>query len=198
MTTWDDVEDQLLDFAQDDLELGADAAAPCLMAFAGPRLRFIAFVRPFEKGAYHQPLIELLALAVPLGSDRLAFSATGRAWSLDDPIAPVVDGADLRQRVLMLELVDGSRGKVARRSVLVPFQQAARRVTWGDRRELPASESWIGGVLELAVGEQMRRRMTTDDAAVAAQAERVAALGHDLRLAMDLHERLERCSSPGR
>src|SRR5687767_6035135 len=97
---WGDVEGFLLDEAAKDVAL-SDEVRPCLAAFAGDEPLLVAWWRPFPKGGYADPLIELLALACPLGADRVAQSLAGRATSLDDPIAPVVAGVgDLRQRVV--------------------------------------------------------------------------------------------------
>lgn len=59
-------------------------------------------------------MIELLALAMALEADRLVFATAGRLTSLDDPIPPVTDGADLRQRTVeRLGLGDAARGPEA-------------------------------------------------------------------------------------
>jgi hypothetical protein len=191
--SWDEVEELLLALADEELRRGYDPAMACLVAFAGEDLRFLAFLRPFPRGAYHAPLIELLALAGPLGSDRLAFASTGRAWSLDDPIPPVTEDADLRQRVLMIQLVDGTSGPPSHRSVVLPFDDGPDGApVWGPRHEHEAVEGWIAEVLRVAVGAELRARLPAGDAAVAAQARRCLALGHALYLAEDLEQRITR------
>ena len=217
MQRWADAERVLVELAELELagrELaeGSETVTPCLMAFAGEQLRFTAFLREFDKGAYHSPMIELLALATPLDADRLAFAISGRAWSLRDPIAPVTDDVDLRQRVLCIELVDGTRGRPQRTSVLLPFDLLPllpgasaepgppgtlgplQRPVWGERQALPGGEGWIGSALALAVSTRARRRMRAPDAEIARQARRVGLLGHELYLEEALAERLVRAA----
>jgi hypothetical protein len=85
---WDEVEQFMIAEAERDLEAGNEVR-PCFAAFACEAPLVLAFLRPFPKGGYHDPLIELLALAAPLNADRLKLSLSGRAWSMDDPIPPV-------------------------------------------------------------------------------------------------------------
>ena len=202
MQRWADVERVLAGLARRELDgrelaPGSETVTPILMAFAGETLRFVAYVREFDKGAYHAALIELLALAAPLDADRLAFCGSGRAWSLDDPVPPVTEDADLRQRVLWMELADGSHGRPRRSSVVLPYDLepqhsgsaadavavfAAQRVVWGERRVMPAAQGWIGSALECAVSTAVRRRLRAPDVEIARQAARVESLGHRLYL----------------
>lgn len=177
MERWEQVEDVVQGQAELDLMAGAAMARPCFVAFAGDELCFVAFLREFEKGAYHDAVIELLALAGPLGADRLAFAVTARAWSLDDPIPPVADGVDLRQRVLVVELVDAV---VGHRSILRPFDEPApgKAVRWGERQELEGSEGWLASALTFAASAEGRERLAAPDDAIAAQAIRCEQLGH--------------------
>ena len=46
-------------------------------------------------------LVEVLCLLLPLGTDRVALLATGRAWTLDEP-EPSVDGEDDPRRPILL------------------------------------------------------------------------------------------------
>lgn len=71
-------------------------------AHRGPDPLFLALIRPYEKGNHLDPIREVLTLAEPLGADRLAFCSTGRAWSMHDPVPPVCDEGDLRQRVVIV------------------------------------------------------------------------------------------------
>src|SRR5690606_2934864 len=121
MQRWDEVEQWLKEEAEADLLAGQDSARPCLAAYRGHEPLFVAFLRRFEKGRYHDAVIELLALAIPLQANQLAMSMTGRAWSLDDPIVPVSEEGDLRQRVLMIESADSTSGAVESLSVIFPF-----------------------------------------------------------------------------
>jgi hypothetical protein len=200
MDTWDELERFARNEADRDLRAGAAAARPFLAAWRGEEPRFLAFLRDFAKGAYRQALIELLALSCPLGVDRLGFATTARAWSLDDPIAPVTDDVDLRQRVLMIESADASAGVAIHRSVLVPFDEpvAGEGVRWGRRRALPGSEGWIASALTLAVSAEGRAQLSATDRDIAEQARRVAALGHDVIWAPVVADRLTRHPVPPR
>lgn len=73
-----------------------------LCAHQGPEPLFLALIRPYEQGDHLEPLAEVLTLAETLGADRLAFCSTGRAWSMHDPVPPVCDTGDLRQRVIIV------------------------------------------------------------------------------------------------
>lgn len=204
------VEQMLIDLAEEELAAGHEVVTPCLAAFTGPHPRFLAFLREFDQGAYHAPMIELLALAAPLDVDRLAFMISGRAWSLQDPVVPVTEDADLRQRVLCIELVEAVGGRPRHTSVLLPFDPpaagggpgaglagsgpagAAGVVSWEHRQVLAGGQGWIGSALTLAVSGHTRRRMRAPDAEIARQARRVTLLGHDLHLEPALAERLRR------
>ena len=192
---WDDVEDLLVACAQDDLE-DTGEVQPALVAFAGDALRFIAWLRPFAKGAYAEPLIELFALAAPLDADRLAVSVAGRAWSLEDPIPPVSADADLRQRILLLHRCDGASGTLRARSTLHAFDLTADGVAWGERHELGSGEGWIPRALEVAI--RTRDRLRAPDAEIGRQARRVVELGHALHVAPDVAHRPEAAPPPPR
>lgn len=184
---WEDVDELFVRSATDDLVQRGEIQ-PALAAFAGDRLRFLAWIRPFEKGAYHKPLIELYALAGPLDADRIAVSMPARAWSLKDPIPPVSADADLRQRVLVVHLVDGSHGRPRCSSILHPFEEGDEGPSWQEPQRLPGGEGWIFAATELAVTK--RTSLRTSDREIRKQAIRVSRLGHDLYLATDLHDRL--------
>ena len=198
MGRWDDVIEDLLGFAQDDL--GRDGAVePVLVAFRGDQERLVAWLRPFPKGGYRRPIEELVALAVPLGADRYAAMFGGRAWSVDDPVPPVTADGDLRQRVVSITAVDGSaRGEEpVHRNVLAPFElgdpgdpgevgEGSGPVRWGTRIEhdLPVLESWIPWALDAAA--RAPEAFTASPALLRDQAERCTRLGHDVYLAPDV------------
>ncbi|MGH8932772.1 MAG: hypothetical protein ACRDZO_19670 [Egibacteraceae bacterium] len=189
MQQWDQMEQFMVTEAERDLLDGRDVR-PCLVAFAGETPLLLAFVRPFAKGAYQQPLIELIALAAPLDADRLKFSITGRAWSMLDPIPPVDPAlGDLRQRVLAIESVDGSAGSVRAWSTIHPYDVVGGAVRWGEANHLTGGEGWIPSALRETV--RMRRELTrasiTD---IRAQADRCARLGHLVALGPTVAERL--------
>lgn len=188
MNRWEDLEELFVRCAEDDLMRWGEVD-PVYAAFRGTALQFLAWLRPFEKGAYADPLIELCALAMPLRSDRLALALTGRVWSMDDPIAPVTDEGDLRQRALVLTFVDGSAGRARLWTVLRPFDIEHGRVSWHDRQHLDGGEGWIGEALQTCV--RKRRRLPADLAAMRSQAVRLIDLGHQLYLAENVAQRLD-------
>jgi hypothetical protein len=180
---WEDAEELLVTCAEDDLRQDG-TVQPALVAFAGATLRFVAWVRPFPKGKYAKPLTELFALAAPLDCDRLMLSMSARAWSLDDPIPPVTEDADLRQRLLLLYVVDGSGDDVESRAVAYPFELGSDGPVWAARRTLGKGEGWIPGAMEVMVRSRDEMRAPLPE--IAKQAARVARLGHDLHLPPDL------------
>lgn len=101
--TWDDLPELHRFLA----ELDTPDPWPHLLGFRGDQLLVAVRLRTFAPGGYHGPLVEAMALALPLGSDRLSVGMPARAWSMLDPVVPVSDDGDLRQRVLMQVTVDG-------------------------------------------------------------------------------------------
>ena len=180
MRKWNDTETYLLAEAGTDLA-ASDDVRPCLVAFAGDELLLVAFLRSFAKGEYADPLIELLALTAPLGTDRLALSIAGRAWSLDDPVIPAVAGVgDLRQRVLVIHRVDASGGTTTVTSALYPFTRDNRGVRWEAPLRQGGGEGWLVSALELAV--ERRESLAAPAAEIRRQARRCVDLGHALAL----------------
>lgn len=180
MQQWNDAETFLLVEARTDLTESGDVR-PCLVAFGGDELLLVAFLRSFAKGEYADPMIELLALTAPLGADRLALSIAGRAWSLDDPVVPAVEGlGDLRQRVLIVHRVDGSCTPAAVASALHPFTHDGRGVRWDRPVRHAGGEGWLLSALELAV--EGRETLAAPAAEIRRQARRCVDLGHALAL----------------
>lgn len=177
MRQWGEVREFLVSEATADLEAGLEIN-PCLVAFAGDVGLFIAFLRSFAKGDYADPIIELVALAAPMGADRLALSMGARAWSLDDPIPPVLEGVgDLRQRVLCITEVDGTRDPVSVEGAVFPFTMPSTgRVVWGDPLAGDGGEGWIPGALRLAVERRGTLKASPRD--IRRQAGRCERLGH--------------------
>ena len=181
MQRWQDVEAFLTAEAERDL-CATGEVTPCLVACSGDEPLFAAFLRPFDRGAYVDPMIELLALAMPLGADRLALSLGGRAWSFDDPVVPVVPGTgDLRQRVVCIHLADGTMGEPAIETLVLPFDIQDGVVVWDTELRPGPSESWINQALALSVSA--RDALQASPAGLAAQAQRCVTLGHQLYLA---------------
>lgn len=183
---WQDVERVLVEAATDDLRSTSEVQ-PALAAFAGDDWQFLAWLRPFARGRYHDPMTEVLGLALALGCDRLALSISGRAWSMDDPVPPVTADGDLRQRVLVLHCVDAA-GEKSVWSVLRPFSVAGGEVRWQARQALTEGPlGWIPQALETTATATPPEAPLAD---VRRQAERIAALGHDLIVPTEVRRRL--------
>lgn len=188
MERWDEVERFLVGEAEMDLK-ETGAVRPCLVGSRGDRGIVLAWLRGFKRGAYHAAFVELIALAVPLGVDRLAVSLGGRAWSLADPVPPVADGAgDLRQRVLLVHQVDGHRRRAETTTRIHPFSLRGGEIHWEEPLNPGPPEGWIPGALEVAIGQ--RHALQSDDETIREQAERCAALGHVLAFGEDVAGRL--------
>ena len=187
--TWDDAERFLVAEAERDLA-DTPMVRPCLLAFRRDEQVAIAFLRDFEKGEYHDAIIELLALVCPLGADRLALSVSGRATSFDDPIPPVVPGiGDMRQRVMVIHFADRFVTPQVT-TVVHPFDLDRSNVRWGEpMRDLGPAEGWIGGVLGFAVGEGYGQINGSDDD-IRIQLRRCTKLGHMVGLGAAVARRL--------
>ncbi|QBI20928.1 hypothetical protein ER308_15990 [Egibacter rhizosphaerae] len=188
---WEHVEELLLGEADADLQ-EAGEVGPAVAAFTGEEPLLLAFLRPFERGAHLDAVVEVAALAVPLGANRIALSIGARAWSLDDPMPPVVPGVgDLRQRAVTVYRVDASRDETHQRSVLWPVEVGPGSVSWGEPfvEEGPPGQSVVGdlpnALVALAEGS-----VSASPEDVRAQAARCATLGHDLYLAPEGERRL--------
>ena len=181
MQHWSDAEQFLIVEAAADLDAG-DPVRPCLVAFDNDEPLFTAFLRDFPKGEYDGPVIELLALAAPLGANRLAMSIAGRAWSMEDPLPPVVDGlGDLRQRVVCLTLVDGTgAGAADLTSSLHPYDLTPDGVTWGAVARESRPQGWLTSALALVAERGADLSASPRD--LRRQARRCVALGHLLGL----------------
>lgn len=186
---WNDVDRFVVDTATDDLERRGEVQ-PLLVAFRGDRDCFLAFLRWFPKGAYADPMIELLSLAMALDADRLAFAITGRLTSLEDPVPPVTDEGDLRQRALVVEYVDGAGGPPSQHSVIHPFDQPGDQVVWDDPVRLTGGQGWIHDALGAAVANRAQILRLASDDHIRDQALRCVGLGHDLYLSQEICRRL--------
>ena len=188
MQRWDDVEQFLCHEAARDLVDG-ESARPCVVAFRGEQPLMVAFLRPHARSAYARPMIEVLSVAGALGADRLMASFSGRAWSWDDPIPPVLPGVgDLRQRVLTIHRVAAAGEALQARDVLLPFEVVGGAVAWGERLEHDAAEGWIPAALRLTV--EQRAALAAPAAAIAQQVLRCDRLGHVVGLSAAVAARL--------
>jgi hypothetical protein len=193
VTTWAEDTARLLTLAALDLEQGLPPR-PTLTAYAGDDGLAVVGLRPFGPGEFLQPLVELLALLLPLGADRFGLAVPGRAWSLDDPIPPVIDEVDLRTTVLTVLQVDdhGGGGPVVD-GWLVPYDVEEDGPVFG-----PATEvGWpdgpdTAGLLALVRGRrEVRTSGRPDPASLPVQFARCLLRGHHVVLAPEVADRLE-------
>lgn len=169
---------------------------PTILGFAAETFLGMVELRPHGDREYQDPLVEALALLVPLGADRLTLLASGRIWSLDDPIPPVTGDGDLRQAVAMVVSVDRhERVEPATATVLFPFDRLASGVVvWQDRVEIDEEgEGPIPTLLRVILGEGDGYH--SDELTLGRQALRLIRLGHDLCLpdGEGADHRLARC-----
>lgn len=186
---WSETEAFLIERAEGDIRAGG-GLRPCLAAFHGDEPLLVAFSRPFDRGGFRAPLIELLALAALLDADRLALSMGGRAWHLDDPPRRS-DGADPRRAVLAIQRVDGHRRARPRQdSLLLGYELAAGNggVRWDAPLRPGPAVGWVADALILTV--RGRARLQADSGGAAEQALRCARLGHLLMIAPEGRRRL--------
>jgi hypothetical protein len=179
--TWTCVSSALLELAEADLAAGHDVR-PLLLGFAGQDPLVGIELRRHPAGGREAPVIEALALAAPLGADRLAYLASARAWSLDDPIPPASDGIDLRQPVVVVHLVDGHDRRVTTRTAIRPYDRDDDgRLRWRPAMEAAGGEGWLCHALEITVthGHELQDQ---DQLAIGRQALRLTRLGHGLLL----------------
>lgn len=160
---------------------------PRLIAFDGDEPLMTITLRPFEKGQYMDPLIEALAFLLPFGATRISTGMPGRVWSLDDPIPPVTDDVDLRQRTLCETRVveDGTLS-----SCLHPFAVDGDTIAWDDPCHLGAPEGPISNVLAVSMPRRHELRAEPDD--VLEQLARIGVRGHEVAVAPLGAQRLER------
>ena len=179
--TWHRVPELARDWAAAEVA-ATRSVRPTLFGFLEDDFLGAVELRPHTAGDLESPLIEALALLVPLGADRLAFLGGGRAWSLDDPIPPVSGAEDLRQQVAVLLMVDGhGHPRPMTSSVLMPFEWADGGPRWDDALEI--DEAPEGPVPHLLMASaQASVAMALDDVEIGRQALRLLRLGHDLRL----------------
>lgn len=177
--TWTCVEELTTRLVRDDIET-VGWVAPTVLGFDGDDLIGVVELRAHPAGGTEQPLLEALALLVPLGCDRLVFLASGRAWSLDDPVPPVTDELDLRQQVVVAYLVDAhDRSRPTARSLLHPFSADGRSVIWDEPVEVTdQAMGSIPAMLELLAGAKVSE--AEDELTLGRQALRLLRLGHNL------------------
>lgn len=99
----DQIRDLMLEGAALDRAVNPDHIQPAA-AFISDYGLTLAHVtlRPFARGEHLQAFIELEEFARLLGAGRIIALLGGRAWSTADPIPPVSDDGDMRQRVTVI------------------------------------------------------------------------------------------------
>jgi hypothetical protein len=134
-------------------ELDAPNPSPHLVAVAGEVPLGVIRLRPFPPGGVHDPLVEAMALMLPLGTDRVSLALPGRAWSLDDPFVPVTDDADLRQRVVLQVTVDGHDHDPPTVETLIhPFDLGDDgQLHWQDAIHPGHGQGWVPGALQAMI-----------------------------------------------
>lgn len=169
----------LRDLVDVDLSAGRDDGRLHLAAMQGEEPLLVAVSRAFAKGAYDAPFIEVASLALGMGADRLALAVTARAWSQRDPVPPVTEDVDLRQRVLCVHEADGSGdGAPVVGGWLLPFAVEDERVTWAAPVEVGRGEGWLVDALATVVAQRHEVEVTAEE--VLTQFARCERLGHDL------------------
>ncbi|GGI07285.1 hypothetical protein [Egicoccus halophilus] len=179
---WSSATAVLLDLARRDLTAGS-LPRPRLTAHAGGDGLGLAELRPHAADVV-PPLLELLALFLPLGADRLTLAVVGRAWSLDDPVVPVCRTGDLRQRVLVVLRADAHRGRCRLSGVLYPIESvpgASAEGPWrlgAAVRTTDEPEGRTGAALQALLDGRARLLGTRRPHQLATQYARVLLLGH--------------------
>lgn len=189
MVGWEGRRAFLLEEARDDLERGEDVR-PRLVAWRGENPLLVAYLRAFRRGGHIDALVEVLSVAVPLGADRLAMSVGGRAWSLRDPVPPVIEGVgDLRQRVVCVEQVDGSSRRTVMETMAVPYTlDGGRRVTWLPPVDAEDTISRVATALAAALHH--RARFAAPIERVRERAVSCVEVGHLVAFSMAAHGQL--------
>lgn len=186
LRTWEQAEAFLLEAAGTDLAAGL-SPAPSLVACIDDEPVAIGTLRPFDEEGPVPPLVEVLALLLPLGVNRVALLLAGRAWSTLDPIPPVTEDHDLRARVVVLVQADGVPGPCRLTTQLRELERGSPTGGWRLGEPLDdAEEQPIAPLLEaLAILIDRRDELDGDTTgnALVAQLGRVLLLGHELALA---------------
>jgi hypothetical protein len=186
LPTWEQAERFLLDLAAGDLEAGT-WPRPTLLACIDDEAVAIDTLRPFEEEGPVPALVEVLALLLPLGVNRIALLLPGRAWSTLDPIPPVSGEGDLRARVLLLVQADGMRRPCHLLTRLRELHEEPGQGRWRIGELVAESsqepEAPVLDALGILLERRDELRRDTTGSALVAQLGRVLLLGHRLALA---------------
>jgi hypothetical protein len=180
---WPEVPDRLLALAAGDLDDGVHPRARLAAHRRGEALA-IALLRPFEPGRILDAIVELLALFVPIGADRIAFALPCRVWSTLDPIPPVLEGEglDLRQPAIVVATADGRQTPARLGAAVHPFT-CHDDGAWGWEEAVAVHDPPHASLLSaLRIILDHRGELGSDRSHLRAQLERVLMLGHELAL----------------
>lgn len=158
-----------------DVELG-EQPRHRVFGYRGEEPLVVIDLRPFPPGGVQTPMVEAMAGVLALGADRFAAALPGRAWSMDDPVVPVSEDGDLRQRVLMLTTAQPDQRV---RTWVLPFDLVDDHLTWHDAAlDEGACEGWVPYALGVAVEAEWQ----PDPDAAVLQLARCTSLGHHVML----------------
>lgn len=168
-------EDLARNLVELDVELG-EQPRHRVVGYRGEDPLVVIDLRPFPPGGVQTPMVEAMAGVLALGADRVAAALPGRAWSMDDPVVPVTDDGDLRQRVLMLTT---AQPESQVRSWLLPFDLDGDRLHWHpETLDEGPCEGWVPHALGIAVDAGWH----PDPDAAVLQLARCTSLGHHVML----------------
>jgi hypothetical protein len=195
---WDEVEVDLRVEVTLTLDEGLPPQ-PLLAAFAGEQPVAVARLRRFGQGDALQALIEVLALVLPLGTDRVALALPARAHvadaGADGPADPAADGAAQvdGQLLVLLATAEVRAGRARLRGHLHPLARHDGRWHWLeettpiDPDTLPLTDA-LGLLLERRASLQ-RRDLAAGE--LQQQLARCLLLGHLVVLSDEIADRLE-------
>jgi len=174
---WTDVGLMHRAFAEVDVRFDG-TPLPRLIGFAGDEPLAMVTLRPFDPGEALGPMIEALAFLLPFGANRISAGFPGRGWSLDDPIPPVTDEVDLRQRIVVeMRVVQDATVS----SCLHPFAINDGAIVWEEPLDLGPPEGHLAHALAVTMAGRHTVRVGPGD--ILEQLARMGVRGHELAVA---------------
>lgn len=172
---WSTVSATLRELAARDLRRGP-GVRPRLLAFAGEEPLVGIDLPTHGTASLSARLVEALALALPLGADRLALLVGGHARWSDDATA----GSPVLVVLRVEARADGAAGPVP--ALVIPYARRGDGVTWHDGlRADDRAPSRLQRLLVAALDARSALASRPPDA-VGRQARRLLRRGHGLRL----------------